>query len=128
MPFLSINLQKRYGGVAESNTPLMHSEIMPKSGSVNLYVVNPVVSCRWLSPFSSLDGNVDSLVRLTDVVVQNSTGHGAVLDHFLALFQSVNAEQVDVFANRTACSGDCLAAAPSAMPSLLQKITSILSP
>ena len=75
-------------------------------GSVNLYVVNPVVVVDGFA-VQSLDSNVDSLVRLTDMVVQDSTGHGAVLDHFLALFQSVNAEQVDVFANRTACSGDC---------------------
>ena len=40
------------------------------------------------------------------MVVQNRAGHRALVDHLNALGQSVNADQVDVLADRAARSGD----------------------
>ena len=50
---------------------------------------------------------------LTNVIVQDGTGHGAILDHFLALGQGVNANQVDVLANGTTGSADSLGSTQS---------------
>ena len=43
---------------------------------------------------------------LTDIVGQNGTGHGALADHFHALFQRVTADQVDVLTHGASGSGD----------------------
>ena len=47
------------------------------------------------------------------MVVQDGTGHGAVLDHLLALLQSVNAQQVDVLAHNAAVLLDSSSCAQS---------------
>ena len=47
------------------------------------------------------------------MVVQNGTGHGALLDHLLALVQSVNAQQVDVLTDLAASGLDSSGSAQS---------------
>ena len=71
----------------------------------DLHVVDPVVVVDGVA-LESGNGDVDSLVGLADSVVQNGTGHGALVDHLNALLESVNTDEVDVLADGAAGSLD----------------------
>lgn len=71
----------------------------------NLHIVDPVVVLEFFTLQGS-DSSVDSSVGLADMVVQNGTGHFAVVDHFNTFGKGVDTEQVDVFTDFAAGSLD----------------------
>ena len=76
----------------------------------DLDVVDPVVLLNILALDEQL-GSLGSLGSLTNVVVQNGTGHVAIDNVLHSLYQSINADQIDVLANGAASLLDGLQSA-----------------